>query len=157
MNKADIIKLLETNDRAVARALVVLNEHQTATEQSTQETRYLNGEGFRPCHARMGTSMAGFYTRNGYLTAKQVAYWRAKMKCGNMRIGIYAGQLLKAAEVKAQAQLAQATKNDPGNLAEELMVLEEQFNDYQDSDDFIGLSKIKTRIDAIRSQLKEYA
>lgn len=157
MNKADIIKLLETNDRAVARALVVLNEHQTATEQSTQETRYLNGEGFRPCHARMGTSMAGFYTRNGYLTVKQVAYWRAKMKCGNMRIGIYAGQLLKAAEVKAQKQLAKISKQDPGNLAEELMVLQEQYSGYLDSDDDVGLTKIAARIATIQEQLKEYA
>ena len=102
MNKADIIKLLETNDKAVARALVVLNEHQTIDEQHRQETRMHNGEGFRPCHARMGTSMATFFERNGYLSPKQVAYWRVKMKCGNMRIGIYAGQLLIAAVEKAK-------------------------------------------------------
>jgi hypothetical protein len=29
------------------------------------------------------------------LSPKQVAYWRVRDKSGNMRIGIYAGQLLK--------------------------------------------------------------
>ena len=100
MTKQDIIKLLATNDRAVARALVVLTERQTADEQASEDTKYLNGQGFRPCHARMGTSMAKFYERTGYLSPKQVAYWRKPQKDGKMRIAIYAGQLLEVAEAK---------------------------------------------------------
>ena len=102
LNKDTLCKLLRENDKAVARALVVLNEHQTRDEQAQENTKYLNGEGFRPCHARMGTSMAQFYLRTGYLTAKQVAYWRKTMKCGNMRIGVYWKQLALAADAKAK-------------------------------------------------------
>lgn len=54
--------------------------------------------------------MAGFFQRNGFLTAKQVGYWRAKMKDGNMRIGIYAGQLLEVAAEKAAAKAAELDK-----------------------------------------------
>ena len=68
LNKEQIVKLLATNDKAVARALVVVNGNQTANERSAEATINRNGEGFRPCHARMGTSMAQFYEKRGYLT-----------------------------------------------------------------------------------------
>jgi hypothetical protein len=102
MNKQDIIELLRTNDKAIARALVVLTERQTADEQTVQGTKYLNGRGYRPCHARMGTSMSKFYLRTGYLSPKQVAYWRHENDKGIMRIAIYANQLLEIAAEKAQ-------------------------------------------------------
>ena len=105
MNKAQIVELLATNDRAVGRALMALNERQTADEQASEHTRYLNGRGFRPCHARMGTSMANFFKARGYLSPKQVAYWRKPMKDGKSRIEIYANQLVKVAEAK-QAKAA---------------------------------------------------
>lgn len=95
-----IRNLLATNDTAVARALLALNERQTYIEQEVQRTTNLNGKGFRPCHARMGTSMAKFYARNGYLSPKQIAYWRMTDRKGNMRIGIYARQLLTVAQEK---------------------------------------------------------
>jgi hypothetical protein len=105
VTKSEIIALLRTNDRAIARALMVLADRQTADEQASESTRYDNGRGFRPCHARMGTSMAKFFRARGYLSPKQVAYWRAAMKTGQMRIEIYAGQLMDAAKVKADARL----------------------------------------------------
>jgi hypothetical protein len=101
MNKQTIIELLRTRDLAIARALVVLNDRQTADEQSNEITKYANGRGFRPCHARMGTSMATFFLKNGFLSPKQIAYWRKPMKGGKMRLEIYAGQLLEVAEQKA--------------------------------------------------------
>ena len=101
----DIVKLLETNDRAIARALVVLFERQTEDEKATEHTRHHNNRGFRPCHARMGTSMAKFYLERGFLTPKQIAYWRKKGKEG-MRISIYWRQLLDAAHKKAAAKAA---------------------------------------------------
>jgi len=107
-NKAQIIELLKTRDVAVARALVVLNERQTADEQVQETVKYHNGMGFRPCHARMGTSMANFYTKFGRLSEKQIAYWRKLDKTGKMRIEIYAGQLLLIAEAKAAASFARA-------------------------------------------------
>jgi hypothetical protein len=93
--KESIVNLLQTNDKAIGRALVVLTARQTADEQVSEQTRY------RPCHARMGASMSKFYERNGYLSPKQIAYWRSRDKSGAMRIGIYAGQLLEVAQEKA--------------------------------------------------------
>ena len=46
----------------------------------------------------MGTSMAKFYERNGYLSAKQIAYWRKPDRTGTPRIAIYARQLLLVAQ-----------------------------------------------------------
>jgi hypothetical protein len=100
MNKQQIINLLETNDKAVIRAIVVLNERQTADERRSQETKYHNNEGVRPCHARMLTSMANWYRVKGYLSPKQIAWWRKRGKTGTMRIAIYAGQLLEIALAK---------------------------------------------------------
>jgi tRNA(Ile2) C34 agmatinyltransferase TiaS len=99
--------LLASNDRAVGRALVVLRNRQTADEQTSEQTKYQNGRGFRPAHAKMGTSMANFFERRGYLTQRQVAYWRAAMRDGKSRIGIYARQLLEEAEARvAQREAA---------------------------------------------------
>ena len=98
----DIVNILRTNDKAVARALVLLTARQTNDEQQTEATRHRNGRGFRPAHARMGTSMAKFFERNGYLSPKQIAYWRAEGKQG-MRIAIYWRQLLEEAAKKAAA------------------------------------------------------
>lgn len=126
--------LLATNDLAVGRALIVLRNRQTADEQSSETTKHLNGRGFRPCHARMGTSMASFFERRGYLTTKQVNYWRAKMADGNSRIEIYARQLLEEAAAKAartkpvQMELqfrARRAGEDLGNYEEERMVWQE--------------------------------
>ena len=94
--------LLDTNPKAVARALVALNERQTRMEQSIETTVSANGVGFTPADARMGTSMAQFYTRYGRLSEKQLAYWRRPNAKGVPRINKYAGQLLQIAEAKAQ-------------------------------------------------------
>lgn len=101
LTKAAIIELLKTDNRAVARALIVLTARQTSDEQASEHTKYLNGRGFRPCHARMGTSMANFFKKFGWLSTKQINYWRKTDKTGSMRIGIYAGQLLEEAQIKA--------------------------------------------------------
>lgn len=93
--------LLATNDRAIGRALVVLKNRQTLDEQATEHTRHRNGRGFRPAHAFMGCRMAVFFEKKGYLSPKQVNYWRKPMKCGNTRIEIYARQLLEEAQIKA--------------------------------------------------------
>lgn len=106
VTKSEIINLLRTNDKAIARALMALADRQTADEQASESTRYDNGRGFRPCHARMGTSMAKFYRARGYLSPKQIAYWRTAMKTGQMRIEIYAGQLVEIAKIKAAAKAA---------------------------------------------------
>ena len=93
--KEKIVSLLEKNDTAVARALIRIYENQTSDEQVSQNVKHRNNRGFRPCHARMGTSMAEFFKAKGFLSQKQVSYWRVRDKNGSMRIGIYASQLLK--------------------------------------------------------------
>ncbi len=93
--KERIVDLLQTNDKAVGRALLRLLENQTSDEQIAQDVKHRNNMGFRPCHARMGTSMAQFFRDRGFLSPKQVSYWRVRDKNGNMRIAIYANQLLK--------------------------------------------------------------
>jgi hypothetical protein len=103
LDKPTIVALLSKNDKAVCRALVVLNQYQTLDEQATEDTRHRNGMGFKPCHARMGTSMAKFYSERGYLSPKQIAYWRKTDRRGNMRIGIYWKQLIRAAGEKQQS------------------------------------------------------
>jgi hypothetical protein len=176
LTKEKIVQLLKDDDRAVARALVVLTARQTTDEQASEQTRYLNGRGYRPCHARMGASMSKFFERNGYLSPKQIAYWRAKDKTGAMRIGIYAGQLLEEAQNKA-AKKAAATvtplpgltgpafrlppaadvpsdatseaDRDYGNDMEHRMILAEQLGDVLDSDDPSIVDPIAKQIDEI--------
>lgn len=121
LTKDSILQLLGSqNKHVIGRALMALNERQTEVEQRRKSTINRNGRGFRPSHAYMGTSMAGFYESRKHLTDKQIRYWTAptqKVK-GNerdhmgrylkvSRISIYAGQLLKVAQIK------QGKKNCP--------------------------------------------
>lgn len=125
----DIVNLLTNNDKAVGRALLVLRNRQTADEQVSESTKHHNNRGFRPCHARMGTSMANFFEKTGYLTPKQVAYWRTKEKTGKMRIAIYWRQLMEEAERKA----AEKQRN------EDAAVIEEFEQDLKHKADFAAL------------------
>lgn len=100
VTKAQIVALLTTNDKAVGRALMALHNRQTASEQIDQSTSNLNGRGFTPADAHMGSSMAVFYSARGYLTEKQLSYWRKPNAKGVPRICKYAGQLLEVAKEK---------------------------------------------------------
>lgn len=102
VTKSEITQMLMSNPKAVGRALIVLNERQTQTEQSAEQTINRNGQGFTPADARMGTSMAKFYAARGYLSEKQLAYWRKPNAKGTPRICKYAGQLLEIAVEKAK-------------------------------------------------------
>lgn len=99
LTKEYIQELLTNNDRAVERAILVLFNNQTADEQSAETTKYHNNMGFKGCHARIGTSFAQQLKRRGFLTEKQIAYAR-----GKMRITQYHRQLLEAAKAKQAAQ-----------------------------------------------------
>ena len=107
----------------------------------------------------MGTSMAQFFTKRGYLTEKQLAYWKKPNAKGDMRICKYAGQLLAIAEAK-KAQAAPVKKPDVGNLSEEIMVLQEQYakleyeyNDTLDADDDRLTSSIFGQMEAIAEKI----
>lgn len=163
VTKSEIIRLLATNDRAVARALVVLNERQTMTEQSSEHTINRNGVGFTPADARMGSSMAKFYSKFGRLSDKQLAYWRKPNRRGVPRIAKYAGQLLEAAQIKAS--VAKMTERQPtadyGNLMEEKMVLEEVLSGYQEgamgegAEQDAEMERICNRLLQIQEQVEE--
>ena len=99
LTKDSIQALLMSNDKAVGRALAVLLRNQTSDEVAGQSTYRANGCGFKPCHARMGTSLAQFFNRNGYLSPKQLSYAR-----GKMNISQYHRQLIEAAKIKQAAQ-----------------------------------------------------
>jgi hypothetical protein len=97
LTRSYIINLLETNDKAIGRALVALYNRQTEDEQDAEYTKHLNGVGFSGCDGVIGSSMAKYYIRNGYLTTKQLQYWRKPNKKGIPRITKYANQLLTIA------------------------------------------------------------
>lgn len=111
MNKQDILHLLNTNDLAIARALVVLNQRQTTDEQISEATINRNGRGFTPADAHMGTSMANYFTNWGRLSEKQLAYWKKPNAKGTPRINKYAAQLLEIANEKARLALDKLERN----------------------------------------------
>lgn len=127
----DIVEMLRTNDKAVCRALVVLHERQTEDEKNSEYTRHENGRGFRPCHARMGSSMAKFYLKRGYLTQKQIAYWRKEGREG-MRIAIYWRQLLDEAAKKATKKLLDdAAKKVQIDATQLILISEEEHLEHE--------------------------
>lgn len=107
ITKEYILELLETNDAALCRALVVLNERQTTGEQLSKTTNNDNGRGFLVPHAEIGTGMAEYFLKHGKLTPGQMAVWRKKTATGRMKIGIYAGQLLQIAKEKQKTNSQQ--------------------------------------------------
>lgn len=104
LTKQEIVDLLVKSDKAVIRALIVLNERQTTDEQSSAITKYHNGRGFRPCDAFMGSKLAQFYLARGFLSPKQLAWARKTNKAGLPRLSVYWRQLAEAAEEKAKSQ-----------------------------------------------------
>jgi len=116
LTREGIVELLKSSDKAIARALVVLTERQTTEEQTVEETIVHNGRGFRPCHAKMGTSISKFYLSRGFITAKQANYWRKKDRTGRMRIEIYSRQLLEIAEQKAAKKVSETAFNYGHNV-----------------------------------------
>lgn len=102
LTKENIVSLLEKNDRAVERAIVVLFNNQTFDEQQAADVKYTNGRGFNARDAHYGTIAAKVFIREGKLEDWQIRYWRKRDKKGNMKIGIYWRQLIEAAKVKQQ-------------------------------------------------------
>lgn len=106
ITRVQVVEMLRSNDKAIGRALLALNARQTDDEQRDETTKHHNERGFRPAHARKGTGMAKFYEKAGFLTPKQLAWWRKETPSGKMRIEIYANQLCKVAEEKAAQKAA---------------------------------------------------
>jgi hypothetical protein len=78
--KADVQQLIATRDVAVARALMVVYANQTEAEKVVGDTVAHNGVGFTGTDGAFLTSCAKFYEKAGFLTEKQLAIARNKMK-----------------------------------------------------------------------------
>jgi hypothetical protein len=88
--REEIETLVNTNDRAVERAMVAIWERQTADEQSSDTTRHHNGIGFSGWTARSGSYYARWVLDGNSLTGKHLVKAR--------RIALHhAGQLLRIA------------------------------------------------------------
>lgn len=71
--------MLETNDKAVARAVMALYQRQTADEQSSEETKHHNSVGFNAADARYLSYCATYAQRSGRLTGKHLIKARSKV------------------------------------------------------------------------------
>ncbi len=77
--KESIRELLESNDLAVARAVLRLYQRQTTDEQSVEHTKHKNFRGFNAGDAPFLTSIAKFFERNKYLSPKQTFVARKRV------------------------------------------------------------------------------
>jgi hypothetical protein len=75
-----IQNLLDTNDLAVGRALLVIFERQTDNEKSADRTEDKNDIGFSGVDAEICSSFAKQYKSRGFLSPKQMVIARKKMK-----------------------------------------------------------------------------
>ena len=101
--KDEILDAIMKNDAQVAKALVKLYDYQTSTEQNAKETIYHNRVGFNGVDGKFLSSLAEFYKRNNYLSAKQTFRARKSLKK-------YAAQLARIVNG------VQETPEEPVNL-----------------------------------------
>jgi hypothetical protein len=71
--RTEIEALINTNDRAVERAMVAIWERQTRDEQATEATRHHNGIGFSGWTAKSGTYFANWVRSGRSLSGKHLA------------------------------------------------------------------------------------
>lgn len=88
--KEEIVELLEKNDKAVLRGLIVLYSLQTTDEKVMQDTIENNGIGFSGFDAEFLSSLAQQAMKYGRLSERQMEVLRGRIKK-------YAGQLTKVA------------------------------------------------------------
>lgn len=79
--KERIIEMLETNDKAVTRAVIAIYNLQTATEQQTQSTRVTNNVGFNHADAPYLSYCAKYaIQKNAILSGKHLAKSRTRIR-----------------------------------------------------------------------------
>ena len=94
-DKESIKKLIQTNDKAVYRALVLLYSFQTDEEKNTDKVKTVNGKGFNKLDAEILSSMARQVKSGRHLSDKQMYVARPKL----MK---YAGQILNYMKTKEE-------------------------------------------------------
>ena len=105
-----IVHLLNTNDRAVERAIVALYERQTADEKSVDNTRHDNKVGFRKNHASRLSKYARLIKRGCRLYPMQLSYVRPWMV-------MYRAQLASIANAKEAAAFRPPSELTPAAAA----------------------------------------
>ena len=78
--KEEIKDLMEQHDSTVIKCMRQIYNRQTEYEQCIGGTTEANGVGFNGCDAEILSSFCRFYNERGYLTDKQIAIARKKMK-----------------------------------------------------------------------------
>lgn len=78
--KEQIINLIDTNDRAVVKALIRIYSNQTSVEQVAQQTKESNGIGFNSADARILTYRAQYAKRTGSLSGSHLIDTRRRIK-----------------------------------------------------------------------------
>jgi len=86
MTKNEVREKLATNQAWVERALVVLHDRQTVSEQATRDTKYLNMKGFNSADAMRLSKMAEWVKSGKHLTG-----WHLQQ--AYKRVPKYAGQI----------------------------------------------------------------
>jgi hypothetical protein len=99
--KAEIIGLVESNDRAVERAVLALYARQTDDEQTGGYTGHLNARGFNKADASYGSYCARWVKKGNHLTGKHLGRCRALVKK-------YHRQLVEEANLKLARALVEA-------------------------------------------------
>ena len=93
-NKAMVIDLLNSSDRAVNRAMIAIYNRQTRDEQREADTKHTNKVGFSAAHARRGSYYGRWCKSGRCLTGRHLINAR--------KIALhYAQQLADEANAKA--------------------------------------------------------
>lgn len=95
-NKDKLVTLIQNNNKAVERAIVVIYNRQTLDEQSAKETKHSNGIGFSGAHASLGS-----YYAKWILSGKSLSGGHLE-KARKMALR-YTAQLLEEILIKATA------------------------------------------------------
>jgi hypothetical protein len=80
---------IETSDKAVKNALLRIWGWQTEAEKETLQTHESNGVGFNGVDAEILTSFAEQLTKKGWLSHKQIALARKKLKKYSRQIYVH--------------------------------------------------------------------
>lgn len=92
-----IVTLLDTNPRAVERAIVAIYERQTADEKRVEHTRHDNSVGFRQNHAKRMSYYARLIISGRHLYPRQLELSRTWMKMYRRQLADIANKKVAAA------------------------------------------------------------
>lgn len=75
----EIVTLIQSNDKAVAKAVIAIYNRQTADEKMIENTTHSNGVGFNASDVRYLSYIAKYCERNQALTGKHLDKARQKI------------------------------------------------------------------------------